>query len=270
MERAIFYEPGRKFPAVSVTGAVCEQMCEHCKGHHLRNMIPAVSSEELIAEASRIKREGGTGMLISGGCDVNGKVPVSELAEAIGKVKGMGLEINLHAGFLTESEAETLVRSGVDRFSTDVHQDPGIIKDVLHLEQGPEAYAETIRNIMNAGGSVVPHVTSGFGKDLELSMELLKTLNVSNVVVLALVRTPGTDNVEPSQETVLKDIRKLIDSGFNIILGCMRSRNYESLEIECMKMGVRHIANPSRKTLKWAMENDIVYEMFETCCCMTL
>jgi len=269
MERAIFYRPGRKFPAVSVTGTVCEQMCGHCKGYHLRNMIPAVSAEELISEAVRIKKEGGTGMLISGGCDANGRIPVTELAGAIGKVKDIGLEINLHAGFLTEDEAKILVASGVDRFSTDVRQDPEIIKNVLHL-QGPEAYDETLRNIMGAGGNVIPHITSGFGKDLELSMELLKTLNIRDVVVLALVRTPGTDNVEPSEETVLEDIRELLDSGFNVILGCMRSRNYENLEIECLKMGVRHIANPSQRTVKWAKDNNIGFEISEKCCCMLL
>jgi Uncharacterized homolog of biotin synthetase len=205
-------------------------------------------------------------MLISGGCDVNGKVPVVELAEAIRKVKDMGLRINLHAGFLTEKEAETLVNSGVDRFSTDVHQDPRVIRDVLRLQQGPETYRETISNIQRAGGSVVPHLTSGFGNDIELSMNMLMETDIRNVVVLALVRTPGTMNIEPSQKTVLKDIRKLLDSGFNVTLGCMRSRNYESLEIECMKLGVRHIANPSRRTLEWAKENCIEYEISERCC----
>ena len=270
MERAIFYNPGRKFPAVSVTGTKCEQMCEHCKGHHLKNMIPAVSSEKLIEKAVRIKEENGNGMLISGGCDVNGKVPVGELMGAIRKVREMGLQINLHAGFLSESEADALVKAGVEKFSTDVHRDPRIIRDVLHSEQGPEAYEETIRNIMKAGGSVIPHVTSGFGNDLELSMDLLKALNIRDVVVLALVRTPGTDNVEPSEETVISDIRELLDSGFNVILGCMRSRNYENLEIECLKMGVRHIANPSRRTVKWAKDNNIGFEISEKCCCMLL
>ena len=270
MTRVFFYRPGKKFPSISVTGAKCEQMCEHCKGHHLKNMVSAVSSEKLIEKAVRIKEENGNGMLISGGCDVNGKVPVGELAGAVRKVKEMGLEINLHAGFLSESEAEVLVKAGVEKFSTDVHRDPRIIRDVLHLEQGPEAYEETIRNIMKAGGSVVPHVTSGFGKDLELSMGYLRTTGIRDVVVLALVRTPGTDNVEPSEETVIDDVRELLDSGFNVILGCMRSRKYENLEIECLKMGVKHIANPSQRTVEWATDNGIEFEISEKCCCMLL
>ena len=243
----------------------------------MRNMVPAVTPDDLLSEALRIKENGGTGMLISGGCDAFGKVPVLSFTEVLGRISGMGLEINMHAGFLTHDEAKELVNAGVRRFSVDVHQDPDVIRNVLHLndngrtEESVRRYESTIENITDAGGRVIPHVTSGFGKDLELSGQLLKRMNIKNAVVLALVPTPGAmTDITPSRETVLRDIGILLDMGLNVTLGCMRSRNYGDLETECLKMGVRHIANPSQRTVEWARDNNIEFEISEKCCCMLL
>ena len=103
----IAYYPGNDFPSVSVTGTRCDQMCEHCKGVHLRGMIPVSGKDEFSDLAHSFKDKGCTGLLLSGGCDANGSVPVSPYADAISEVSS-DLLVNVHAGFITKNEAERL------------------------------------------------------------------------------------------------------------------------------------------------------------------
>ena len=261
------YRPGASFPAVSVTGDRCDLMCDHCRGAHLRGMTPAANHGDLLKKASEIKRKGGNGMLISGGCDLSGRVPLLRYEDEIRKAAGMGLELNVHAGLVNREEAKRLVDSGISVFSVDVHQDPAIIKNVLHLTRGPEAYAETMDAIIEAGGRVVPHVTVGFGTaDLILSAELLKSRNITEITLLALVPTDGTDVHAPvPREGVLEAVSVLTEMGFTVTLGCMRSRD-ALLEIGCIKAGVRKIANPSVRTVRWAEDNGFKVAEIGKCC----
>jgi len=263
------FRPGKAFPAVSVTGQGCDLKCLHCKGYHLKNMHPATTFDELLKMAEKVKNNEGTGMLISGGCDLRGMVPLHSSLSAIRRISDMGLEVNVHSGFLSEREAMDLVNAGVTVFSMDIHQDQMIISNVLNLQETSDRYGETIDNIINAGGRIVPHITIGFGaEDLLFSISLLKEKNIKEIVVLALVPTPGTDVYAPSEDGVLAAINILVESGFDVTLGCMRSREYETVETECIKMGVRRIANPSLKTVKWAKENGFVVEEIKKCCCL--
>jgi uncharacterized radical SAM superfamily protein len=183
----------------------------------------------------------------------------------------MGLKVNVHAGFLTTEQAEDLVRAGVGYFSVDVHQDPAVIGPVLHLDRKPEEYAGLLRTILEAGGTLVPHLTAGFGTcDLVESAAVVKEAGLSKAVLLSLVPTPGTafDFHSVSEETVLSAVDALLDRGFEITLGCMRDRSHRSLERECILRGVREIANMSRDTIRWAEKNGYSVAESRACCCV--
>ena len=261
------YRPGRSFPAVSVTGGACDLMCDHCRGAHLRNMAPAAGPGGILKKASEVKKSGGTGLLISGGCDLSGRVPLLRLAGEMREAAAMGLELNVHAGLVNAEEARRLVACGVSVFSVDVHQDPAVIRNVLHLSRGPEAYAETIDAIIGAGGRVVPHITAGFGTaDLMFSAELLRSRNIMEATLLALVPAEGTEvHAHLPREAVIEAASMLMGRGFSVTLGCMRRRDH-LLEIGCIEAGVRKIANPSARTIRWASDNG--FEVTETrkCC----
>lgn len=270
-EKIEFFHPGRRFPAVSVTGMRCELMCGHCRGKHLKGMADTSRSSDLLSEAERILSEGGTGILISGGCDAEGRVPLTDHTETISKISEMGLGINVHSGFLTEHDASELVKAGVSRFSVDVHQDPLIIRNALHLDVGPEAYADTISNILVSGGVPVPHITAGFGTDdLVLSAEMAGKMGIKDMVLLALVKTKGTDVENVSEEGLLRAIDVLKEMGFRVTLGCMRPRGYPDLEIKAIRKGIRRIANPSLRTMRWAEEEGFHIKRTEMCCCMDI
>lgn len=264
--KVTIFRPGKTFPTISVTGNRCDLMCTHCKGEHLKTMIPATTSQELLRIATELKENKGKGMLISGGCDVRGKVPVPELSETITKIKKIGLDVNVHTGHLTKEEAKRLVDAGVDAFSMDVHQDPIVIRNVLNIDD-PGIYATTMENIIANNGKMIPHVTIGFGADdLMMSADLLKDMDVTDITVLGLMETRNTDVVDVSFEGMIDAIRMLMEMGFTVTLGCMRPRSH-IFEIECIRMGVNRIANPSLKTVKWLIENGHSVETIEKCCC---
>jgi uncharacterized radical SAM superfamily protein len=261
------YRPGGSFPAVSVTGRGCDLMCGHCRGAHLRGMADVRDPAELLRKATEIKQNGGTGMLISGGCDKDGRVPLLSFENEIRTIAAMGLELNVHAGLVNADGAKRLRDAGVSVFSVDVHQDPSVIKGVLNLDRGPEAYRETIDGILSAGGRVVPHVTVGFGTaDMMLSAELLRSRKIEDITLLALVPASGTDvHAHIPREAAMSSVRLLRDMGLRVTLGCMRGRD-STLETECIAAGIRRIANPSVRTVRWAEENGFTVKEVRKCC----
>src|SRR5512147_3257141 len=110
----VAYHPGINFPAVSLTGRACMLQCEHCRGHHLGGMRDGSRPGSLLEIASGAKRAGATGMLISGGCDIEGKVPILERAQEIMEVKRYGLLLNIHTGLLDDDEADKVSELGAD------------------------------------------------------------------------------------------------------------------------------------------------------------
>ena len=263
------YRPGRDFPSVSVTGTSCDLMCEHCRGYHLRGMIPVSGEDGLRELAQSLSDDGCTGFLLSGGCDGNGSVPIGRYAEVL-KDRPQGLLVNVHAGFISGKEAEDLASAGIGCFSVDVHQDRGEMRSVLHLDRDPEDYSELLDTLISTGVRVVPHITVGFGyNDLALSADLIRSKGLKDVVLLSMVPTPGTI-VEESvldADAVLQAVEILKEKGLDVILGCMRDRSMRDLEIRCIEAGVTRIANPSSETLRWAEDNGYTITERRVCCC---
>jgi len=271
--RLVICMPGKEFPAVSVTGAKCDEMCEHCMGVHLQGMIPVSNGRELLTVAEKLLEKNCTGILISGGCDVGGKVPLGQLTNEIRNIADTGLSINIHAGFADKEDIENLVSAGVKRFSVDIHQDPDIISSVLHLRRDPAEYSELLDKIIDAGGVPIPHLTVGFGfSDLYLSAKLVQKKRLTNIILLALIPTKGTgtENVFLTEATILSAVEMLVNMGLNVTLGCMRDRRHRDLEIKCIKKGIRRMANPSRETLSWATSEGFEIIEEHQCCCMSL
>jgi uncharacterized radical SAM superfamily protein len=84
-----FYAPGLKryrtseyagqdagrFVSVSVTGAACALQCDHCQSRVLEGMIPT-NGQGLFHLARDLAGRGARGILVSGGCDRRGRVPL--------------------------------------------------------------------------------------------------------------------------------------------------------------------------------------------------
>jgi len=75
------------FPCVSLTGSRCQLNCKHCGGKLLSRLVPANPPERLEQIARRLANNGAKGMLITGGCDIKGKVPTAAAAQYIKRIK---------------------------------------------------------------------------------------------------------------------------------------------------------------------------------------
>lgn len=263
------YSPGKGFPAVSVTGRKCGLMCAHCRGRHLCGMTPSEDPVALLRIAEEAIGKGGEGMLLSGGSGKDGRVPLVPFASAIRRIADKGFLINAHPGIIGAEDAKILASSGVSRFSVDVHQDPEVIGSVFNLP-GPQAYEGTIDAILGAGGIPVPHLTAGFGyTDIVGSAELLLKKGIRHAVLLALVPTKGTcfEKRGASERDVTEALGILSDMGISVTLGCMRDRGMRDLEMKCVEMGVRSIANMSRGTEERLVSEGFSVKSFRRCCC---
>lgn len=262
---------GRKFLKVSVTGGKCSLMCTHCRGKYLEGMMPVHSPGDLWDMVLVLYSSGGNGLLLSGGCDEDGKVPLREYLPIVRRISNLGMKVNLHPGIMTEKDSDLF--SGMDGvyLSVDVHQDPEIIRKVFGL-RSPEVYRDTLDVALSTGCNVVPHLTVGLSdEDLKESARLVKEKGIDDVVLLSLVPTEGTEfeENEVTEDEVINAVKFLTDMGFTVTLGCMRNRKMRNLEKRAIKEGVRKIANMSLETEEWAKSEGYEISREEMCCCFS-
>lgn len=257
----VFFYPGRSFPAVSITGRECRLGCDHCRGRYLRGMIPAPDPDGLVHLARELERRGAEGMLISGGHDDRGRLPLDRFTGAIARVKEeTDLLINLHTGFLGRGTASDLVAAGVDAFSLDLVQDPGVIQGLMHLDAGKEDYRDLLETLESAGARAVPHLCVGLPGSTPAgegeAVALASDFPVSGLILLGFLPTPGTpwEGADPPPRgrliSALSQGLDLLD--VPVMLGCMRSRADRALEREFISSGGSGIAVPSGEVLEWA------------------
>ncbi len=274
--KVVAFFPGKDFPSISVTGGRCDLQCDHCRGRHLRGMIPVSSPWELFDLARVLDARGVEGLLLSGGCDPDGRVPLEEYHEVIGRIKSeTDLTVNVHTGLLDRQSAARLVQSGPDCLSVDIVQDDRVISDVLHLRSSPRAYEDTLDALFESGArSVVPHICVGLsGEEGELAaLNLVSKYRISALVVLSFWPTRGTPLAPlppPSDSRVLDFFQAALDTlSCPVLLGCMRPRGRWELEAKCVELGAAGIAMPSRRTLRWAEERGYAIETSRKCCAL--
>jgi lipoyl synthase len=266
-----FFHPGKKFPAFSVTGSRCELQCDHCRGRYLLGMRPINTPEELEKAALTLVAEGGTGLLLSGGCDRRGRVPLSPYLETIGRIKeSTGLLVNLHTGLLDEGAASQLIASGADAFSVDVLQDRRTISDVLHLDASSHDYSRTVE-LLSRSGRLVPHVCVGLQSEEgeNATLDLLASVEVAALIVLGLMPAKGTpmEGGRLQPERLVRFIAravKRIDAP--VLLGCMRPRGDRAVEEGAIEAGIAGMVNPSSQAVEFAVKRGLTIEERETCC----
>jgi uncharacterized radical SAM superfamily protein len=222
-------------------------------------------------------QEGALGLLISGGCDKEGRVPLIERIGEIGSLKEMGLLLNVHTGHVDEAEVETLVNTGIDRFSVDLHRSADVIKNVLHQNGGKERYEATLRALCRkAPGRVVPHICAGLDGDQVLyEKECVDMAMEHEIAALVLIRHMPTKASQLHLAEQLSDERfyELVEhavdrSDVPVLLGCMRPRGSGQVELECARRGIAGIANLRSDTEKILCEDGFTIERRSLCCAL--
>jgi hypothetical protein len=245
--RILFIRP-RRTVAISVTGTACALDCAHCGRHYLAHMVPVER-----APGDRWVRQA-TSLLISGGCDTAGRIPVREHLPII---RGLapGKRLNWHVGFITEDDVVAIAPL-VDAVSLDFVGDEATIREVYGLSVTVADYVATVRRLRAAGLRVVPHLTIGLrGGALGHegpALDALADLDPEALVFLVLIPTPGTRYAGCSPPPVedAADILARARVRFPrtpLLLGCMRpGGDYRTrLDVLAVRAGINGIVNPA-------------------------
>ena len=86
----MFVVDGRrgKYRAVSITGDKCDMNCGHCKGTLLRSMEHALSPDDLKRQGQAAVARGDHGILVTGGCDQQGRLALGAIHSRDSGTKG--------------------------------------------------------------------------------------------------------------------------------------------------------------------------------------
>jgi len=266
------------FPSISVTGSFCALKCKHCGGKVLNTMTSALTPEQLVEVCSEVKRKGGIGCLISGGCLPNGSVPLGKFVDAIAEVKQkLGLTVVVHTGVIDFDMALRLKEAGVDAALIDIIGSDETIGEIYQLNVRVSDYEKSLSALHQSGIPLVPHVLVGlhYGK-LQGEFHALKMISKhlpSAVIIIALMPIRGTpmqNAAPPSPEDIA---RVLVAARFMmpktpLVLGCMRPRGKHRAETDTLavKAGVNAVAFPSNEAIQLADSMELEASFSSLCC----
>ena len=266
------------FPTISVTGSSCALKCKHCNGKVLETMYSAVTPEKLVEVCKRLKNQGASGCLISGGCLPDGSVPLGRFIEAIREVKQtLNLTVLVHSGIVDFQTAESLKKSGVDAVLIDVIGSDETIKEIYNLNACVKDYENALKALHEAKIAFVPHVIVGlhYGqlKGELRALEIASKYDPSAVVVIAFMPIRETDmaNFKPPKPI---DIAKTVAAArlmfpqTPLALGCMRPKGKHRAETDILaiKAGVNAIAFPAEEAVKFAESQGYSLSFSSVCC----
>lgn len=272
-----FFITSDYFPPVSVTGSRCALQCKHCGQRLLQHITPAASPEKLLSVAQRLAAAGARGMLLTGGCNRSGKVPLLEFTDTIRRIKdSTDLIIAAHTGFITGDEALSLARSGIDGIAFDVVGDMATVRRVYGLTASEDEYADSLRAVKDAGIRLFPHVCVGldFGKlrgELH-ALEMIRSIEPAAVVITGLMPVAGTAmaGCRPGVGDFIRVVSTALEQFPNtpVVLGCARSagRDREAIDIAAIDAGVDGIALPTPQAVRYAAANGFNINYYGSCC----
>lgn len=238
-------------------------------------MRPILTPGDLERTAEELVRDGGTGFLLSGGCDHRGRVPLGPFLDTVRDIKARtGLAVNLHTGLVDEVGAGELLASEADAFSVDVVQDPRTIGHCLGRGVSPRHYARTLE-LLAPSQRLVPHVCVGLQseKGEQDCLELIRSFKVRAVVVLGLMGTRGTpwEGRGVASGRLSAFVRAAVEAvDAPVLLGCMRPRGNWEVEVQCIMDGISGLVNPSQRTIRWAEGQGYEAQNIPACCALHL
>jgi uncharacterized radical SAM superfamily protein len=266
------------FVSLSVTGTSCSLMCEHCEGRLLKGMESTITPETLFSRCNEIKALGGEGVLISGGSDPEGHVPLEKFVGSIQKVKTeLDLEVVIHTGLISEETAQGLAQAQIDAAMLDVIGDERVSKSVYHLEDGPRKIRHSLDILEELGVPTVPHVLVGLdygilAGEIE-ALDLIAQGNPAAVVIIALspIRKTLMENVAPPTPEEIGRVMTVARLGMKevpILLGCARPIGKHKIETDrfAVLSGANGIALISQEGVDFARENGLNPVFLDVCC----
>ena len=282
-----FYVPGMffcngvrgKYPGISITGSQCSLTCDHCGALILETMIPAEKPEKLLEKCIRLEKMGNYGVLLSGGCSIEGKLPWHKFIGAIAEIKRKTkLFISIHCGLIDYRNAVALKAAGVDQALIDVVGDDETYRKVYHVPFGVFEIQKAMEALQKANLPTVPHVVCGldYGRITgeEQALEIISQFQVDQVVIVSLMNLKGAKMekiIPPDAHDVAHIIAKArtLMPKTAISLGCARQRGNTLMETLAIDAGVNRMALPSEEAVLRAKFHGLEIHYQKTCCSVT-
>jgi len=246
-----------RFVPVSVTGSSCGLMCDHCRARILDSMHPVATPEAFLELGARLARRGVEGILLTGGSDRTGVVPLRPYADAIRTLRGdHGLTVIVHTGLLGREDARALAAAGVDAAMIDIMGSDETIREVYHLDARVSDFEDSLRALCDAGVPTAPHVVVGihYGEIVgeRRALEMIAGLAIASLVIVVLSPLPGTpmEGVKPlggSDLAALFAEARIAFPKTPVLLGCARPEGREKRGIDeaALEAGFNGIAFPA-------------------------
>lgn len=266
------------FVPVSVTGGSCALNCKHCGRRILETMIPATTPERLVEVGGRLKERGCKGILISGGADKHGVVPLGRFASAISTLKKeLGLLVTVHTGIVTEELASSLAEARVDCAMLDIIGADETVREIYSLDVGASAYYQSLVNVTKYGIPASPHIVIGlhYGKVLgeKKAIDFAAEFPLASLVLVVIMPLPGTDmeNVQVASPVEIGEVIRYAREKMPrtaLLLGCARplGKEREIIDRLAIETGVDGIAYPSDGAVAFARERGLTPRFSELCC----
>jgi uncharacterized radical SAM superfamily protein len=268
-----------EFVSISVTGTACALSCEHCKTNVLHGMTDLRRYHGSLFDlcASLVER-GARGVLISGGSDKQGGVPLlSHIRDLIRVRKELGLAIRVHPGLPDEETCAALGEVGIDGAMIDIIGHRDTIREIYHLNSDPEDYENSLAWLEQYKVPTVPHIILGlhFGKMLgeERALDMIVRHPPKVMVMVVLMPLTGTPMVgiaPPSLDEIgafFQKARKALPST-PVMLGCARPMGNLKVEIDqlAVNAGLNGIAYPANGIVEYARQAGLRPRFINACC----
>jgi len=269
------------FANVSITGKECARGCAHCKGRVLEWMTPAPTPERLRLVVDNLTERGCKGLLVSGGADRSGEVPLLPYVDALSYARDRGFRVVVHSGLIDQETARGLKDAGVEQVMLEVVADEDTIRDVLHMDCTPEDFLHSMLACRSVGLSIAPHVVIGlhFGS-IRSESQALRTIREAEpravvlVVLQPLRDTPMAAVRPPSVEQVqsIMAVAREYYPDTPLALGCAGPRGLAKGRIEqiAIDTGMDAIAYPEVGTIAYAESKGLGWEFSELCCSLAV
>ncbi len=266
--------------AVSITGSHCQLNCKHCGGSILQNMTATETPSALKEAARRIADKGGKTILVSGGADKEGRVPLLKFIGSLKEIRSeLGLKVLVHTGLVSPSLADALAEARIDMALLDIIGDKRTIRDIYHLEASVGDYERSLKLLTDRAISTAPHVVMGlyYGqiRGESQALEMIAGYPIKALVLVGFRPIPGTvmaGTLPPSPEE-MGDLFGLARSLFPrtpVILGCERPLGVHrrKLDLLAIEAGLAGIAYPSDQALRTAEDLGMNISYHTECCAL--
>ncbi len=267
----------RAFVAVSVTGARCGLLCDHCDGQMLRWMEPTTGTG-LFDACERLAASGTRGVLISGGSDSRGRVPLASYAADLLRIKErLGLKVLVHTGLVDRPMAEAIAAARLDGALIDVIGSDETIRRVYHLDRSVDDFERSLDLLDEYRIPALPHVVMGlhYGelRGEETALRIIAGHRIAGLVMVALMPllgTPMQDVPSPPPGALIgcmESARRLLPD-VPLLLGCARPGGADKVALDRAAIDLRFagIAFPAEGTVVYAAGAGRTSRFHETCC----